>query len=218
MPYSLPVRPISLPLPCTSNTSSQPSTSDGAASFWWGAAPAPAPAPAQPPPEQPVLQPLRSTHSVAVTTGIPTAEPHPVLPRRTSGPVASASASAASGALTFLQPQVNLPGLAAAPAPEVLTAAAAAAVVQPMASNSRPTQAPAGPGSQQGGASLDAILEPLANTYHLMTDLPPDRITDILERAQRRGKGGRQPAVDPRLDPSVDPKKVRMRCPLHVPC
>lgn len=28
-------------------------------------------------------------------------------------------------------------------------------------------------------------------------------------RNKRKGKGGRQPAMDPRLDPSVDPKKAK---------
>ena len=28
-------------------------------------------------------------------------------------------------------------------------------------------------------------------------------------RNKRRGKGGRQPAMDPRLDPNVDPKKAK---------
>ena len=28
-------------------------------------------------------------------------------------------------------------------------------------------------------------------------------------RQKRKGKGGRQPAMDPRLDPNVDPKKAK---------
>ena len=28
-------------------------------------------------------------------------------------------------------------------------------------------------------------------------------------RSKRKGKGGRQPAMDPRLDPNVDPKKAK---------
>ncbi len=31
----------------------------------------------------------------------------------------------------------------------------------------------------------------------------------LLEKVQRKGKGGRAPAEDPRLDPSIDPRKAR---------
>jgi hypothetical protein len=38
--------------------------------------------------------------------------------------------------------------------------------------------------------------------------LPPaDELHSALQH--RRGKGGRQPASDPRLDPKIDPKKAR---------
>lgn len=31
----------------------------------------------------------------------------------------------------------------------------------------------------------------------------------LLEKVQRKGKGGRAPAGDPRLDPRIDPRKAR---------
>ena len=40
-------------------------------------------------------------------------------------------------------------------------------------------------------------LPPVAHSHYL---IPPD---------QRKGRGGRQPALDPRLDPSVDPKRAK---------
>jgi hypothetical protein len=44
----------------------------------------------------------------------------------------------------------------------------------------------------EGGADAEAI--------HLAYLTPPHK---------RKGKGGRQPAADPRLDPGIDPKKAR---------
>eukprot|EP00798_Chlamydomonas_sp_ICE-L_P000640 gene640-2076_t len=40
-------------------------------------------------------------------------------------------------------------------------------------------------------------------------DIPPDLLPSILERVTRKGKGGRQPAADPRTLPGVDPKRAK---------
>ena len=40
-------------------------------------------------------------------------------------------------------------------------------------------------------------------------DLPEELVTHVLDKAQRRGKGGRQPADDPMLDPNVNPKRAK---------
>lgn len=47
-----------------------------------------------------------------------------------------------------------------------------------------------------------------------------DVLRNVVQKVQQRGRGGRTPAGDPRLDPNVDPKKAKRilanRC--GVPC
>lgn len=38
---------------------------------------------------------------------------------------------------------------------------------------------------------------------------PPGRLNYLTPPELRKGKGGRQPALDPRLDPNVDPKRAK---------
>ena len=45
---------------------------------------------------------------------------------------------------------------------------------------------------------------------HFLADLPAPLVPLIIAKSTaRRGKGGRQPAADPRLDPDMDPKKAK---------
>lgn len=48
-----------------------------------------------------------------------------------------------------------------------------------------------------------------AHAPALEGDLEPQTVSALLEKVQRKGKGGRAPAEDPRLDPSIDPRKAR---------
>lgn len=36
-----------------------------------------------------------------------------------------------------------------------------------------------------------------------------DVLRNVVQKVQQRGRGGRTPAGDPRLDPNVDPKKAK---------
>ena len=52
------------------------------------------------------------------------------------------------------------------------------------------------PDDQMCAAAAHADIDQLHKVY-------------LTPASKRKGKGGRQPATDPRLDPSVDPKKAR---------
>ena len=39
--------------------------------------------------------------------------------------------------------------------------------------------------------------------------LAPELVPVLIQKARRKGKGGRTPAADPRLDPNMDPKKAK---------
>lgn len=49
----------------------------------------------------------------------------------------------------------------------------------------------------------------LPDVNKLLSEIPEELIPHVVEKANRRGKGGRQPAIDPRMDPNIDPKKAR---------
>lgn len=53
-------------------------------------------------------------------------------------------------------------------------------------------------------ANVDALTD-----LELLGDLEPQAMSALLEKVQRKGKGGRAPAEDPRLDPNIDPRKAR---------
>jgi hypothetical protein len=55
---------------------------------------------------------------------------------------------------------------------------------------------------------LPASTVEVAN--NLLADLPAPLVPLIIAKStSRRGKGGRQPASDPRDDPDMDPKKAK---------
>ena len=56
------------------------------------------------------------------------------------------------------------------------------------------------PGGLLGAAAVDAGCDADAEAVHLAYLTPAHK---------RKGKGGRQPAADPRLDPGIDPKRAR---------
>lgn len=55
----------------------------------------------------------------------------------------------------------------------------------------------------------DATAGVAGAALHDAGEIPEELIPQVVEKAHRRGKGGRQPAIDPRMDPSIDPKKAR---------
>ncbi|GIL53862.1 hypothetical protein Vafri_9378 [Volvox africanus] len=60
--------------------------------------------------------------------------------------------------------------------------------------------------------TLEQLLSQSVDTVadlEVLGDLEPQTVSALLEKVQRKGKGGRAPAEDPRLDPSIDPRKAR---------
>ncbi|GFR48793.1 hypothetical protein Agub_g10741 [Astrephomene gubernaculifera] len=69
---------------------------------------------------------------------------------------------------------------------------------------------------EQAGTGPHATIEELLShsaervgDLEVLGDLEPQTVSALLEKVQRKGKGGRAPAEDPRLDPSIDPRKAR---------
>jgi hypothetical protein len=72
-----------------------------------------------------------------------------------------------------------------------------------------PPASPAAPPAPAASRAVRALPErTLAAASTILADLPASLLPVVIAKSTaRRGKGGRQPASDPRLDPSMDPKK-----------
>ncbi len=76
------------------------------------------------------------------------------------------------------------------------------------------------PSASGGGTPQPLVVDPTAilpvsgNTAtavnKMLSELPPELQPVVLAKVAVKGRGGRQPAADPRdLDPNMDPRKVR---------
>lgn len=96
---------------------------------------------------------------------------------------------------------------AAAAARAALQAQAALAAVEASGDDS-----PNNSGGSRGSRPSRGLppADTLAAAQGVLSDLPPALVPLVIAKSTaRRGKGGRQPAADPRLDPAVDPKRAK---------
>ncbi|KAK9845601.1 hypothetical protein WJX84_003797 [Apatococcus fuscideae] len=70
---------------------------------------------------------------------------------------------------------------------------------------SQSTEAP----SRSGADMQMSQGDPRSASTSLLGFPPPGRLNYLTPPELRKGKGGRQPALDPRLDPNVDPKRAK---------